>query len=958
MGQQMCDLCGVRPAAIRVAVVQDGQRKQIDVCDYHYSQLMRHQRQLSPLESLFRGGLLDGFFERALPPQSATGTAVPASAAPEPDGRDLQHYFSDQSKELLQRAVERAVQFGKREVDTEHLLYELVDNDTVQSILAAFKISGADLKHYIDQNAVKHQAGSQHDGEIAISPRLKSALERAFIASREFGKNYVGPEHMLTGLAEVSTSFAGDLLMKYGLTPQALRQQALKTADTAPGAAQPPGDTPQLDKYSRDITRLARDGKLDPVIGRAKEIETLVEVLARRKKNNPVLIGEPGVGKTAIVEGLAQRMVSGDVPETLRDKRLVELNVNSLVAGSKYRGEFEERVKEVMDEIAAHKDGLVLFIDEVHTIVGAGQGGGEGGLDIANVFKPPMARGELNLIGATTLSEYQKYIEKDAALERRFQPVLVDEPTVEQTIRILRGLRDRLEAHHKVTILDEAFVAAAQLSDRYVTGRFLPDKAVDLVDQAAARVHLSSTSRPAEILELESELAQLKREQDYAASRKQFDRAKLLGGQFGMRQAELENATEAWKLHIGSSTAEVGATQIAEIVAKLTGIPVSELTEVEKDKLLKLEARLHRRVIGQEEAIGAVSDAVRRSRAGLQARHQPIAVFLFLGPTGVGKTELAKALAEVVFGDEDAIVRVDMSEYMERHAVARLIGAPPGYVGYDEGGQLTERVRRRPHSVILLDEIEKAHPDVYNVLLQVFDDGRLTDGKGRVVDFSNTLIIATSNLASDIIMGQRRSRLGFVTTDQPGTVSGKKGDGSKDGDQGGVREGVMTVLRSHFRPEFLNRIDEIIIFESLNPEQIRTIVRLQLDQVAHVAQSQDVELIFDDSIVDELARQGYQPEYGARELRRRIRQIIDNALAKELLDGSIKAGSRVRCRYDEQQKVAVFEPSPQSANGLDEVIETETAAGAASAPQAKAPETKRRQPRKGGAASGRTPVTP
>lgn len=449
-----------------------------------------------------------------------------------------------------------------------------------------------------------------------------------------------------------------------------------------------------------------------------------------------MLIGEPGVGKTAIVEGLAQRMVSGDVPETLRDKRLIELNVNSLVAGSKYRGEFEERVKQVMDEIAAHKDNLVLFVDEVHTIVGAGQGGGEGGLDIANVFKPPMARGELNLIGATTLAEYQKYIEKDAALERRFQPVLVGESTVDQTISILRGLRDQLEAHHKVTILDEAFIAAAELSDRYITGRFLPDKAIDLIDQAAAREHLSSTSRPAEILELESEIAQFRREQDYAASRKHFERAKDLGDQLAAKETQLAGATALWKRRVSSSSAEVSAAQVAEIVAKMTGIPVAELTQEEKDKLLKMEARLHQRVIGQGEAIGAVSDAVRRSRAGLQSKHRPVAVFLFLGPTGVGKTELAKALAEVVFGDEDAIVRIDMSEYMERHAVARLIGAPPGYVGYEEGGQLTERVRRRPHSVILLDEIEKAHPDVYNVLLQVFDDGRLTDGKGCVIDFA------------------------------------------------------------------------------------------------------------------------------------------------------------------------------------------------------------------------------
>ncbi|MDR8398508.1 MULTISPECIES: ATP-dependent Clp protease ATP-binding subunit [Paraburkholderia] len=905
MAEHLCELCGVRPATIRVAVIQGGRRRQLDVCDYHYAQLTRHQRQVSPLESLFRGGLFDGLLDSGTDGFGAEPAAT-RHDGPVNKGVDLQQHFSEQAKEILQRAAERAVQFGRHEVDTEHVLYELVESEAVQRILSALKISASDLQKHIEANAPKgHVTSKAPQGEISVSPRLKSALERAVIASREFGQNYVGPEHILTGLAEVTDSFAGDLLMKYGLSPHLLRQQTLKQAGQEE-AAQAPSDTPQLDKYSRDITRLAREGKLDPVIGRSKETETLVEVLARRKKNNPVLIGEPGVGKTAIVEGLALRMISGDVPETLREKRLIELNVNSLVAGSKYRGEFEERVKQVMDEIAAHKDRLVLFVDEVHTIVGAGQGGGEGGLDIANVFKPPMARGELNLIGATTLAEYQKYIEKDAALERRFQPVLVGEPSVEQTIGILRGLRDRLEAHHKVTILDEACVAAAELSDRYITGRFLPDKAVDLIDQAAAREHLSSTSRPAEVLELESEIAQIRREQEYATSHKQFERAKALGEQLSGKQTQLDDSTEAWKRRVSTSTAEVTRTLVAEIVAKMTGIPVADLTQEEKTKLLQMEDRLHRRVIGQEEAISAVSDAVRRSRAGLQARHQPLAVFLFLGPTGVGKTELAKALAEVVFGDEDAIVRIDMSEYMERHAVARLIGAPPGYVGYDEGGQLTERVRRRPHSVILLDEIEKAHPDVYNVLLQVFDDGRLTDGKGRVIDFANTLIIATSNLASDVITGTPRKRPGFIAADND-IVAGKSP--RKDRQPDGVREGVMTVLRSHFRPEFLNRIDEIIIFESLNADQIRSIVRLQLDKVAHIAKSQDIDIVFDDSIVDQLAKEAYRPEYGARELRRRIRQVIENPLAKQMLDGAVREGNRVVCRFDPLQDDTVFELS-------------------------------------------------
>ncbi|WP_429925718.1 AAA family ATPase (plasmid) [Agrobacterium vitis] len=908
MARLICDICGARPASVRVAVVQNGRTKQLNVCDHDYAQLTRHQRTLSPLESLFRGGLFDDFFQPAQEP-SANRQRRPSSD--DREAVNLEEHFSDQAKEILQRAAERAVQSGRHEVDTEHLLYELPQSDVVQALLKQFKINVDDLRGAIDAN---FPADAPEDavpsGQIGVSPRVKSALDRAFIASRELGHSYVGPEHILIGLAEVSDSFAGDLLAKYGISANALRQQAVKVIGKGAeeGQVATSTGTPQLDKYSRDLTKAAREGKLDPVIGRSKEIEMTIEILARRKKNNPVLIGEPGVGKTAIVEGLAQRMVNGEVPEVLRGKRLIELNVNSLVAGSKYRGEFEERVKQVMDEISANSEALLLFIDEVHTIVGAGQGGGEGGLDIANTFKPAMARGEMNLIGATTLKEYQKYIEKDAALERRFQPVFVNEPTVEQTINILHGLRDRLEAHHKVNIQDDAFVTAAELSDRYVTGRFLPDKAIDLIDQAAARVRISTTSRPADIQELEAEINQLKREQTYASSRKQFDRAKAIEGKIADKETKLTESTEAWKKKIGSSTAEVMPDHVAEIVSNLTGIPVNELTEEEKNKLLDMEKRLHERVIGQEEAIRAVSDAVRLARAGLQQGKRPIANFLFLGPTGVGKTELAKALAEVVFGDENAIVRIDMSEYMERHAVARLIGAPPGYVGYEEGGQLTERVRRRPYCVILLDEIEKAHADVYNVLLQVFDDGRLTDGKGRVVDFSNTLIIATSNLASEIIMGGRQT---------PGFNAKSGAD---------MRAGVMAVLRGHFRPEFLNRIDEIIIFEALNKSQIESIVRLQLDRVAHMARSQDIELVFDESLVKHLASEGYRPEYGARELRRQIRQLLETKLAKAMLKGDIEGGNRLVCSYDTKKAEVVFakeqlarRPSRQPATPSDVV---------------------------------------
>jgi ATP-dependent Clp protease ATP-binding subunit ClpC len=616
-----------------------------------------------------------------------------------------------------------------------------------------------------------------------------------------------------------------------------------------------------------------------------------MEVLARRKKNNPVLIGEPGVGKTAIVEGLAQRIVAGEVPEALRGKRLVELSVNAMVAGSKYRGEFEERIQQVLKEVEARSTDLILFIDELHTIVGAGSGSGEGGLDVANVFKPALARGELNLIGATTLNEYQKHIEKDAALERRFQPVLVSEPTVEQTIMILRGLRDTLEAHHKVTITEEAITAAAELSNRYVTGRFLPDKAIDLVDQAAARVKMAATARPPEVQELESEIRQLKREQDFATSRNRFDRAKELQASHEEKTKSLTEATERWRRERASSGAEVRVEHIAQIVSKLTGIPVSELTKEEREKLAKLEERLHRRMVGQDEAVRAVSDAVRLARAGLREGRRPVATFLFLGPTGVGKTELAKALAEAVYGGEDAMIRVDMSEYMERHTVARLVGAPPGYIGYEEGGQLTERVRRRPYSVVLLDELEKAHQDVHNILLQVFDEGRLTDGKGRVVDFTNTILIATSNLGADLIQRQLREHHG------PGDEAA----------QAQLKQQIMELLRGHFRPEFMNRIDEIIIFHALDRAQIRDILKLQLERVKRTARGQGVTLEIDEALIDYFVNAGYRPEYGARELRRLLRSELETQLAKAMLTGEVKEGETVLARRDPELGRVIFE---------------------------------------------------
>lgn len=907
MAGGICDVCNAR-ATVHTQVVINGRRRQLDLCDAHYLQLVRQRgRSGSPLGSLFGRdfGLLEGFFGEDLLPtpfkgiqsmwedeaEAISSPSSKAAAQARRSGYNLAERLSDHAEELLQSAAHKAAELGRRELDTEHLLYALTDSDVVRTILEQFKISVDELKRQIDIQARREAAPKDTEPhKMGISPRIKDTLSRAFLASQEMGHSYIGPEHLLIGLAEEGEGIAADLLRRYGLTPQSIRQQVTRVVGRGAeeGRIEAPSGTPSLDKYSRDVTKLAREGKLDPVIGRAKEIETTIEVLARRKKNNPILIGEPGVGKTAIVEGLAQRIVAGEVPENLRNNRLVELSVNSLVAGSKYRGEFEERVQQILKEVVERKNDLILFIDEIHTIVGAGQSGSEGGLDIANVFKPALAHGDLNLIGATTLNEYQKYIEKDAALERRFQPVFVPEPTVAQTIMILRGLRDRFEAHHKVTITDEAIIGAVELADRYISSRFLPDKAIDLIDQSAARVKIATTARPIDVQELEAEVQQIKREQDYATSRKQFDRAAELKAQVENKEAALNEAKEQWQRSRASATTEVRIEHVAEVISKLTGIPVTEITAEERNRLIKMEERLHQRIVGQDEAVKAVSDAVRLARAGLSEGRRPVATFLFLGPTGVGKTELAKALAEIVYGDEDAMIRLDMSEYMERHTVARLIGAPPGYVGYEEGGQLTERVRRRPYCVILLDEIEKAHPDVHNLLLQVFDDGRLTDGKGRVVDFTNTILIATSNLGADII--QRHLR----TPDSNPEIQVK------------LKQELMEALRGRFRPEFINRIDEVIIFHALNREEIQAIVELQLERVKRTAHGQGINLSIDASLTNYFAYAGYKPEFGARELRRLIRSELETALAHAMLSNEINEGDSFIAAWDSAAQKVTF----------------------------------------------------
>ena len=887
MSRMLCDICKTRPATAEVTVIRNGRREVLHVCQDDLRKLQ--QQSASPFDRMFGGGLFDNLF----PGIDDFGDFSSRLGYPLPRHReavDIDQYLSAHTKELLQEAAQTALKFKRDELDTEHLLYAISNSDVIKEIYKQFKVNPDDIKNYIEANTPKggKEVKEGETPQLYISPRVKNVFELAFHASQELGHSYIGPEHLLIGLIEEEDGMAGDLLRKYGLSPQAVRQKIIKVVGKGAqeGRVEAQSATPQLDKYSRDLTKLAREGKLDPVIGRADEIETTIEILARRTKNNPVLIGEPGVGKTAIVEGLAQRIMHDEVPEVLHGKRLIELNINSLVAGSKYRGEFEERIKKVIDEVLSQKNDLILFVDELHTIMRAGGTGEDGGLDVSQIIKPHLARGELHLIGATTLNEYQKHIEKDAALERRFQPVFISEPTVAQTVEILRGLRDRYEAHHKVKITDEAIVTAAELSDRYIANRYLPDKAIDLIDQAAARVRIGITSRPPEVAELDKKIGSLKRERESASLRKKFEEAKALEEKIEKLEKKRSETEDRWRKEKGVTTSEVKRKHIAEIVSKLTGIPVADLTQEEKEKLLKMRERLHERIIGQEEAVQAVTDAILRSRAGLTEAKRPIAALLFIGPTGVGKTELAKALAWVVFGDEAAVVRIDMSEYMERHTVSRLIGAPPGYVGYEEGGQLTEVVRRRPYSVILMDEIEKAHPDVHNILLQVFDEGRLTDGKGRVVDFTNTIIISTSNIGSDIIQNN-------LTATKAKPYDELKGE-------------LMDMLHQRFKPEFLNRIDEIILFQALTKEQIKLIIGLQLERVKSTTRGQGIELKFTDAVLERLADVGYVPEFGARELKRKIQTEIETPLAREILSGKAAKGDTLKVDFDKPNSKMTF----------------------------------------------------
>jgi ATP-dependent Clp protease ATP-binding subunit ClpC len=793
--------------------------------------------------------------------------------------------FTERAQKVLALAQEEAVRLGHNNVGTEHILLGLIREG--EGIAAkALKALNLDPEKIQKEVETLIGRGSESVQTIHYTPRAKKVIELSMDEARKIGHSYVGTEHILLGLIREGEGVAARVLNNLGVSLNKARQQVLQllgsheSTSSQQGRGASGANTPTLDSLARDLTAQAKEQGLDPVIGRSKEIERVIEVLSRRTKNNPVLIGEPGVGKTAIAEGLAQQIINNEVPEILRDKRVMTLDMGTVVAGTKYRGEFEDRLKKVMDEIR-QAGNIILFIDELHTLIGAG--GAEGAIDASNILKPSLARGELQCIGATTLDEYRKYIEKDAALERRFQPIKVAEPTTEESVLILKGLRDRYEAHHRVKITDEAIEAAVQLSDRYISDRFLPDKAIDLIDEAASKVRLRSYTAPPNLKELEQKLEEVKKEKDAAVQSQEFEKAASLRDTEQKLKEELEQNQQEWKQKQGRENTEVTPEDIAIVVSNWTGVPVRKLEEDETERLLKMEEILHDRVIAQEEAVKAVSHAIRRARAGLKDPKRPIGSFIFLGPTGVGKTELARAVAETLFGDEDAIIRIDMSEFMEKHTTSRLVGSPPGYVGHEEGGQLTEKVRQKPYSVILLDEIEKAHPDVFNILLQVLDDGRLTDSKGRTVDFRNTAIIMTSNVGASTL--KRNKSLGFTV--------GTEGEAYSE-----MKSKVLDELKRSFRPEFLNRIDEIIVFHELNKDHLKKIVDLLAEGLKHRLKDQGIEIELTDAAKEKIAEVGYDPEYGARPLKRALQRKVEDKLSEELLRGAILKGEKVTIDFE------------------------------------------------------------
>ncbi len=802
----------------------------------------------------------------------------------------MTYKFTNSAKDAMESANEIAIELGHDYIGTEHLLYGLVDEQegVAGKVLENQNVTKEDVLEEIEELIGKSTTESSKT--IGFTPRTKRVIENAFREARKVGSDYIGTEHILIGIMREADSVAVRILLDLDVNPQKLYNEIYKVVnedDDMQNINNNGGNkskntknsfnmTPTLNQFGSDLTKQAEEGKLDPIIGRKSEIERVIQILSRRTKNNPCLIGEPGVGKTAIAEGIAEKIVSGDVPEMLKDKRLVSVDISGMVAGAKYRGDFEERIKKALNEVKKAGD-VILFIDEIHTIVGAGSA--EGAIDAANILKPLLARGEIQLIGATTLNEYRKYIEKDAALERRFSPITVTEPTVEDTISILKGLRDKYEAHHNVKITDEAISSAVNFSVRYINDRFLPDKAVDLIDEAASRVRMKTYTEPDEIKVLEESIEKIEKEKEEAIKVQDFEKAAKLRDKEHKQKEKLEKSKTKWKDKNTKTVSIITEEEIAEVIASWTGIPVNKISENENEKLKNLEKALHKRVIGQNEAVDAVAKAIRRGRVGLKDPKRPVGSFIFLGPTGVGKTELSKALAEVLFGDENAIIRVDMSEFMESHSTSKLIGSPPGYVGFDEGGQLTEKVRRKPYSVILFDEIEKAHPDVMNILLQILDDGRLTDSQGRVVNFKDTVIIMTSNVGARVITDKKT--LGFNSKSEDSEKDIKK-------EYEDTKKEVMAELKRSFRPEFLNRIDEIIVFHKLGDEEIKSIIDIMLEEVKNRLKEKDIIIEIDDTVKELIIKEGIDKAYGARPLRRTIQNKLEDRIAEAILDGIVK----------------------------------------------------------------------
>jgi len=802
-----------------------------------------------------------------------------------------EYKFTPKAQAAIRLSQECAANTGCSFIGTEHILFGLFSEGSgfAAKYLSELGITAQNLREKILSYNAQSTPGSAFAG---FTPRTNRCLQQSAAEAHKLGSDFIGTEHILLALSRELDSVAMKILLSYGAS-QNLYQELTKllNEEAAEGGSRAAkskasSDTPTLNQFGRDLTELARAGKFDPVIGREKEIERVIQILSRRTKNNPVLLGEPGVGKTAVAEGLAQEIASGNVPELLKDKRVFSLDLSSVLAGAKYRGEFEERLKKAMEEIT-RAGNVILFVDEMHTIIGAGAA--EGAIDASNILKPSLARGELQLIGATTLDEYRKHVEKDAALERRFQPVTVGEPSIDETILILKGIREKYEAHHSVKITDEAVIAAANMSSRYITDRFLPDKAIDLIDEACSRVRLGAFTAPPEIKELEKELEFIAHEKKEAISGQDFEKAATLRDKEKEMREELEKKREGWKNSTNQLAGKIGEDEIAEVVSGWTGIPVKKLAEEESERLRNLEEVLHKRVIGQHEAVSAVSRAIRRGRVGLKDPKRPVGSFIFLGPTGVGKTELSKALSEAMFGDEDSLIRIDMSEYMEKHSVSKLVGSPPGYVGFEEGGQLTEKVRRKPYSVILFDEIEKAHPDVFNILLQILDDGQLTDSQGRRVDFKNTIVIMTSNVGARNISEPKS--LGFASQPDKETV------------QKNIRGNVLDELKKMFRPEFLNRVDDIIVFTQLSEEEIKQIAKVMLEGFKKRLLTNGITADFDDKLLSLLSKEGFDPIYGARPLRRAIQSKVEDLFASEMLDGKIKNGDSVIVSAEDENVV-------------------------------------------------------